>query len=129
ASTDIIARVTTFPRAPRAGVPALSHEQSSLFQPPDAVGPYRVRRVLAAGTLGPMLLVDAPDGGPALVAKLITTAAGDDALALVDALTPRVATPIGDPGLVEVTEVGIDPAGVYLIAPFVDAPTLESRLR
>jgi hypothetical protein len=60
---------------------------------------------------------------------LITTAAGDDALALVHALAPRVATPIGDPGLVEVTEVGIDPAGVYLIAPFVDAPTLESRLR
>lgn len=93
------------------------------------MGPYRVRRVLAAGTLGPTLLVDASDDQPTLVVKLITTAVGDDAIALADALAPRAAAPVADPGIVPVTEVGIDPAGVFLVTPYIEASTLEARLR
>lgn len=85
--------------------------------------------MLAAGTLGPTLLVDGPDSQPPLVVKLITTAVGTDADALADALAPHVAAPIADPGVVPVTAVGIDSTGVYLVAPYVEAPTLESRLR
>ena len=45
-------------RASRRRVPALTHDPSPLFQSPEVVGPYRVRRVLASGTLGPRLLVE-----------------------------------------------------------------------
>lgn len=118
-----------FPRAPRAGVPALSHEQTSLFQPPEAVGPYRVRRVIAAGTLGPCLLVEDVSGQEVRALKLVTTVQGDDAAALAAALGDYASLPVTHPGVVAVLDVGVDPAGVYLVTEFVEAPVLESRLR
>ena len=65
-------------RASRRRVPALTHDPSPLFQPPEVVGPFRVRRVLASGTLGPRLLVE-DDRGRLQVLKLITDVADDAA--------------------------------------------------
>lgn len=93
------------------------------------MGPYRVRRVLPAGTLGPTLLVGEDAGAPALVAKLITTVAEEDLEPLAAALTTRAEAQPAHPGLVPIADVGIDGGAVYVVAAFVDAPALETRLR
>ncbi len=93
------------------------------------MGPYRVRRALAAGTLGPTLLVNDEGGQATLALKLITTVSGDDAVSLGAALAATATLGVSHSGLLPVLATGIDPAGVYLVSPFVDAPTLETRLR
>lgn len=114
-------------RAPRRRVPALTNDPASLFQPPQAVGPYRVRRVLASGTLGPRLLVE-DARGRLQVLKLITDL-GADAPALAERLDGmRRALPLRA-GLLPISDVGISDEGVYLASPVVDAPTVEGRLR
>ncbi len=114
-------------RASRRRVPALTHDPSSLFQPPEVVGPFRVRRVLASGTLGPRLLVE-DDRGRLQVLKLITDVA-DDAAALVARLDQaRHALP-QHPALQPVTDVGVSDDGVYLASPVLNDPSVEGRLR
>jgi serine/threonine protein kinase len=114
-------------RASRRRVPALTHDPSPLFQPPEVVGPYRVRRVLASGTLGPRLLVE-DDRGRLQVLKLITDVADEaDALAALleqarQAVPPHAA-------LLPVTEIGASDEGVYLASPVLNAPSVEGRLR
>lgn len=93
------------------------------------MGPYRVRRTLAAGTLGPTLLVIDEDGQATLALKVITTVAGDDAASLSAALAARATVGVAHPGLLPVLATGVDPTGVFLVSPFVDAPTLETQLR
>lgn len=111
----------------RRRVPALTHDPSPLFQPPEVIGPYRVRRALASGTLGPRLLVE-DDRGRLQVLKLITEATDDgDALARVLEHV-RKSLP-AHPGLLPVTEIGATPEGVYLASPVVDAPSVDGRLR
>jgi len=116
------------PRGPsRRSVPVLTHDHASLFQPPEAIGPYRVRRVLASGTLGPRLLVE--DGrGRLQVLKLITDLDGDAAALAerLEAMRQVLPSPLG---LLPVTEIGISDEGVYLASPVLDAPTIEARLR
>ena len=114
-------------RASRRRVPALTHDPSPLFQPPEVVGPFRVRRVLASGTLGPRLLVE-DDRGRLQALKLITDVADDaDALAaLLDEV--RQAVP-PHPALQPITEVGVSEEGVYLASPVLNAATVEGRLR
>ncbi len=114
-------------RASRRRVPALTHDPSSLFQPPEVVGPFRVRRVLASGTLGPRLLVE-DDRGRLQVLKLITDIT-DDAPALASLLDQvRQSLPL-HPALLPVTEVGASDEGVYLASPVLNAPSVEGRLR
>ena len=114
-------------RASRRRVPALTHDPSPLFQPPEVVGPFRVRRVLASGTLGPRLLVE-DDRGRLQVLKLITDIT-DDAPALAGLLDQvRQALPL-HAALLPVTEVGASEEGVYLASPVLNAPSVEGRLR
>ncbi len=114
-------------RASRRRVPALTHDPSPLFQPPEVVGPFRVRRVLASGTLGPRLLVE-DDRGRLQVLKLITDIT-DDAPALAGLLDQvRQSLPL-HPALLPVTEVGASDEGVYLASPVLNAPSVEGRLR
>ena len=113
-------------RASRRRVPALTHDPSPLFQSPEAVGPYRVRRVLASGTLGPRLLVEDPRGR-LQVLKLITDV-GSDGPALAEVLEHVRAQVPAHPGLLPVTEVGLADEGVYLASPLLDDPTVEGRL-
>ena len=114
-------------RASRRRVPALTHDPSSLFQPPEVVGPFRVRRVLASGTLGPRLLVE-DDRGRLQVLKLITDVT-DDAAALAARLDQaRHALP-QHPALQPVTDVGVSDDGVYLASPVLNDPSVEGRLR
>ncbi len=113
-------------RASRRRVPALTHDPSSLFQPPEVVGPFRVRRVLASGTLGPRLLVE-DDRGRLQALKLITDIA-EDADALAQRLEElRHALPL-HPALLPVTDVGSSTEGVWLASPVLTAPTVEGRL-
>lgn len=93
------------------------------------MGPYRVRRLVLAGTLGPALLVSDADGTGTWVAKLITTAPEEDREPLAEAIRQRVAAQPAHPGLVPVRDVGVEPGGVYVISDWVDAPALETRLR
>lgn len=114
-------------RASRRRVPALTHDPSPLFQPPEVVGPFRVRRVLASGTLGPRLLVE-DERGRLQVLKLITDVA-DDAGALAELLEQaRQAVP-PHAALLQVTEIGTCDEGVYLASPVLNAPSVEGRLR
>src|SRR5687768_8791444 len=110
-------------RASRRRVPALTHDSSSLFQPPEAVGPYRVRRVLASGTLGPRLLAE-DDRGRLQVLKLIADV-GADAVALAKVLDHVRAQLPAHGGLLPLTEVGVSDEGVYLASPVLDAPSVE----
>jgi hypothetical protein len=114
-------------RASRRRVPALTHDPSSLFQPPEEVGPFRVRRVLASGTLGPRLLVE-DERGRLQVLKLITEVAGDGPVLAEHLERVRLALP-QHPALLPLTEVGLSDEGVYLASPVVTAPTVEGRLR
>ncbi len=91
------------------------------------VGPFRVRRVLASGTLGPRLLVE-DDRGRLQVLKLITEAT-DDADALAGLLEQVRVTLPSHPALLPITEVGVSDEGVYLASPVVNAPSVEGRLR
>ena len=112
---------------PRRRVPALTNDPPPLFQLPEALGPYRVRRVLASGTLGPRVLVE-DDRGRLQVLKLISDIAAD-APALADVLE-HVRTQLpAHAGLLPVTDVGIADDSVYVASPLVDAPTVEGRLR
>jgi eukaryotic-like serine/threonine-protein kinase len=128
--TDIMATAFQSPaRRSRAGVPALSHEQSSFFQPPDAVGPYRVRRTLASGVLGPVLAVEDGSDGDLLALKLIETESPADAEALAAALHPLTNPSLDHAGLLPLLATGADPLGAYVVMPLLDVPTLEARLR
>ena len=115
------------PRAPpRRRIPALTNDPSPLFQPPEEVGPFRVRRALASGTVGPRLLVE-DERGRLQVLKLITDVGGD-AAALVGVLEHvRDSLPL-HPGLLPITDIGVSDEGVYLASPVVSAPSVEARL-
>ena len=91
------------------------------------IGPFRVRRALASGTLGPRLLVE-DERGRLQVLKLITDAT-EDGEALARVLEHVRKSLPAHPGLLPVTEIGATPDGVYLASPVVDAPSVDGRLR
>lgn len=107
------------------------NEEGSLFDvPPAAIGRYRVRQPLGAGTTGPAFYGETPDTGASVAIKLFKVDLSPDAAhELAQALNVLIdQTPEHD-ALAIPLDAGLDEIEAYFVTGLVDGTSLDAALR
>jgi serine/threonine protein kinase len=108
----------------------LTRDTSSLFTPPDTIGPYRILHQVGAGVLGPVFRALDPANERMVGIKLFRLEiTPEQAAALADRLSALADMLPEHDGLVRPLAAGVEGSSAYLVSEYVAADSVDQRLR
>src|SRR5947208_7848020 len=108
----------------------LASEDSVLYFPPEAFGPFRVLHQIGAGTFGPVFRAYAPDGDRLVAVKVFRLdITSEQAAVLVRALEQLIARLSPDAALAAPIAAGLDGHSAYLATEYVVGDSLAATAR
>jgi hypothetical protein len=109
---------------------ALSRDHSSLFSPPETIGPYRVLHQVGAGVLGPVYRALEPGTDRQVGIKLFRLdATPEQAALLAGRLAALVSALPSCPVIATPLSAGLEGSSAYLALDYVAADSIDARLR
>ena len=108
------------------GIPALKHEDASLFSPPGAFGPFRVMHQIGIGVLGPVFRTYDPESDRLVAVKAFSLDfLPEQAEIFVEALKRIVDVGFAHPTIVTPLDAGLEEGVPFLATEYVMAESLD----
>ena len=108
------------------GIPALKHEDASLFSPPGAFGPFRVMHQIGIGVLGPVFRTYDPESDRLVAVKAFSLDfLPEQAEIFVEALKRIVDVGFAHPTIVTPLDAGLEEGIPFLATEYVTAESLD----